>query len=343
MIKSNTAERVADVNDAAGGGAGPNTSFVGGMRTLAMALGATALTAVTALTALTALTAVTAPAQGGLILNPSLNPAHRALGLNYLVGGSAVATTGGGAVGLRTYVNGVQQNLSSSMLSPRYVLAPLHGVTRVLDATQPTGIAAGSSLEISTGCNAQNNRGTVVQVRRIITFANTIALSTNLPDYCVLELQGEGLPQVVPVTLGLPTIGQMTTAAGFGSWAPVGGTFERDFWVRAGNAPIRSIESMTGGYNSEYYREASFAFDAGINLNERGGNGDSGRPRFGLGGVFLVIDIAGTLGTGGFGQTTSLLAGSPSISGNLMMFIPSPGSFVVAAVGAGCLAPRRRR
>ena len=328
MIKSNTAGRVADVSDAAVSGAGPNTSFRGGMRTFAVALGATALCA------------VTAPAEGGLISGPDAS--HRALALNYLVGGSVVQNTGGGAVALRTYLNGVQQNLSSSLLSDRYVLAPLHGVTRVLDITRPTGIAAGQSLEISIGSNAQTNRGQVVSVARIITFPGASANSQNLPDYCVLELS-QAISGVRPVTLADPVFGQNAVITGFGSVAVPNGSPLRDFWARAGYAPVLPLNQMAN-YSSTYYRETEFDSDLGIALNWNGQNGDSGASVNAINGNFWGIVIGGTSGTIGNQRTDFLFTGpsNPTVYNNLVQYVPSPSSGALLGL-AGLVVARRRR
>ena len=318
MIKSNTAERVADVNDAAGGGAGPNTSFVGGMRTLAMALGATALTA------------VTAPAQGGLISGTYTD--HQTFGANYLLGGSAVAATGGATVGVRAYSSlfaGGQQNTTGTLISDRYVLIGYHQVSQILNSN-PT-------FEISTGPNAQTNRGTVMQVSRLITFPNGSQLNPSLPDYALLELTS-AIAGVVPVTIGSAVAGQTASSAGFGSWANPGGTFVRTFDVLGGVGPIRA--SNLNGYSSQYYFQTDFL--PGILMNWRGGNGDSGSPAFGQNGELLGIGIAATIGSGIAGQTTFLRLDNPSVYSDLAPYIPSPASSLLLGLSGLMLARRRR-
>jgi len=298
------------------------------MRTFAVALGAIALSA------------VTAPAHGGLI--SGLEADHRAFAANYLVGGSAVRNTGGGVVALRTYVGGVQQNLSSSMLSERYVLAPIHGVTRVLDLTSPTGISAGSSLEISTGPNAQTVRGSVHQVVRIITFANTSANSVVLPDYVVLDLGLNVVTGVRPVTIRDAQPGEMTSSGGFGSVSPIGGPAVRNFWATGGNSPVR-IGNLTNGFNSEFYYQTEFASTLGIPLNWRGLPGDSGASNFGADGAFLGMAVGGTNGTSDFGMTAMLRASNQQVFGDIGAYIPSPGAAGLLVMTGAVLVARRRR
>jgi hypothetical protein len=269
-------------------------------------------------------------ADAGLISGTSAE--HQAFGQNYLVGGSAVATTGGGSVGVRAYSNvfaGGQQNTTGTMLSDRYVLIGYHQVNQILNSN-PT-------FEISTGPNAQNNRGLVVSVSRLILFPNGSQVSTSLPEYAVLELS-QAVPGVMPVTIGSATTNQSLASAGFGSWANPGGTFVRDFNIRGGMGPVMSQND--GGYSSTYY--FSTLFSPGINLNWRGGNGDSGSPAFDSSGNLVGVAMAATNGSGAFGSTVFLRLDNPVVMSDLAPYIPTPGTAVALALGSA-FAFRRRR
>ena len=277
-----------------------------------------------------ALTAMTAPSQGGLTSGTFAE--HQAFGQNYLVGGSAVAQTGGAVVGFRAYSNvfaGGQQDTTATMLSDRYGMIGYHQINQILNSN-PT-------FEISTGPNAQNNRGLVVSISRLILFPNGSQVSTSLPEYVIFELS-QPLVGVRPVTIGSAVPGQSLGSAGFGSWANPGGSFVRTFDVTGGVGPVRATN--LNGYSSQYYFQT--AFDPLYTLNWRGANGDSGAPAFDAAGNLIGMTVAGTNGTGAFGQTTFLRLDNPTVYNDIAPYIPSPGAAVPLALGAA-FAFRRRR
>jgi len=327
MIKSNTAERAADVSAAAGSSAGLNTSFGDGMRTLAVALGATALSA------------VTVPAQGGLIDSLTNEPSHRALAGAMQVGGTIANQYGGAAVGLRTTRFGVDQNLTSITLSDRFMLTALHGVTRVLDTNSANGILGGCSLEIYTGPNGTTDRRQIRQVLRIITFAGAAANDPSRPDYCVLELASP-LENVRPIVITNAVIGANSRTTGYGSIAEIGGTPVRDLVARGGFAPIDTFTSI---FNASYYKGLSFAPTINGPFNQKGQNGDSGSPQVIEGSGVWGMSIAISSGTGATGFTYALKLDQPEVYGNIVTYVPSPGAGTLALTSAGILAYRRRR
>jgi len=245
---------------------------------------------------------------------------HRAAGQTYLVGGSAVRNTGGAAVALRTYVNGVQQNLTAIAISPRYVVATIHANNRTFDSNSPTGIAANASIEISIGSNAQTNRVAIYQVTRVINFPGT-GVGTNLADYVVLDLGSNRLP-IRAARLGVVAWYDTLYTAGFGSFAVPNGTGFRDYNVRGGWAPV--LGGNGGVYNPELYREAIFdpAFISGLNV--RGMAGDSGSPWFNGNGELVGMTVAGTNGTGAVGRTSFLRFDNPTIRANLLPYTLPP-------------------
>lgn len=277
-----------------------------------------------------ALAGVTAPSQGGLISGTSAE--HQAFGQNYLVGGSAVAQTGGAVVGFRAYSNvfaGGQQNSTATMLSDRYALVGYHQVN-------PATIT-NATFEISTGPNAQNNRALVVAVSRLITFATGSNNDPSLPEYAIVEL-AQPVPGVRPVTIGSAVPGQSLASAGFGSWANPGGTFVRDYNIRGGVGPVASFNSNL--YSPEFYFQTRF--EPGVAMNWRGAPGDSGSPAFDASGNLIGITIGGTLGSGTVGQTTFLRLDNPAVYNDLAPNIPSPGAAGTLALGFA-FAFRRRR
>jgi hypothetical protein len=215
------------------------------------------------------------------------------------------------------------------MLSDRYVLVGYHQVN--------PAIITNATFEISTGPNAQNNRGLVVSVSRLITFPSGSQVNPSLPEYAILELS-QAVPGVLPVTIGNAVAGQSLSAAGFGSWANPGGTFVRDYEVRGGRGPVRSTN--LNGYSSQYYFQTDFL--PGINLNWRGGNGDSGSPVFDSNGNLIGMATAGTIGSGIAGVTSFLRLNNPTVYQDIAPYIPSPGAALPLALGAACAFRRRR-
>jgi hypothetical protein len=277
-----------------------------------------------------ALAGMTAPSQGGLTSGTFAE--HQSFGMTYLAGGSAVAQTGGAAVGFRSYSSifaGGRQDTTATMLSERYGIIGYHQVNQILN-TNPT-------FEISTGPNAQNNRGLVVSVSRLTLFPNGSQVSTSLPEYVIFELS-QPIPGVRPVTIGSAVTGESLASAGFGSWANPGGSFARTFDVTGGVGPVRATN--LNGYSSEYYFQT--AFDPLYTLNWRGANGDSGAPAFDAAGNLIGMTVAGTNGTGAFGQTTFLRLDNPTVYNDIAQYIPSPGGALPLALGAA-FAFRRRR
>jgi len=290
--------------------------------------------AIAATAATAALVGSYSTATAGVISGPDAD--HRALALTYLPGGSAVVNTGGASVAFRTYVDGIQQNLTATALGPRYIVVPLHGVNRALDVNSPTGIAANASIEVSTGPHAQDDRRNVYQVVRMIFFPGAVASNPNAPDYAVGDL-GADLMNVAPAVLGSAVSGQVAWAAGFGSWSVPFGTPARDYFARAGGAEILS---QNINYNSAYYREGIYWSRTVSYLQWKGLNGDSGSPWFDAGGNLLGMSVAATTGTFVPGRTIFLRFDNPTIRALLLPFtVRTPGCLLADFNADGELNP----
>lgn len=289
-----------------------------------------------------ALSTFSGASRAGLINNIANVQAHRNAAGQQLLGGSLATQYGGAAVGLRTINSlGVAQNSTSTTLSGNYILAPRHSIERVLDLSMPNGIAAGASLEISTGPNAQTDRGLVRFVSRIITFSGTAANDPSRPDYCVLELS-EALPNVTAIVIAPPTTGALANVTGFGSEAGIGGTPIRTYWAMGGTAPIMSASNLVN-YSATYYRPFLFDPSRTPPLNWKGLNGDSGSPWVVPGQGVVAMSVAASNGTGAAGLTVGLVLSEPSVFANLSQFtVPSPSTAVLFGLG-GLLAAQRRR
>jgi hypothetical protein len=275
-------------------------------------------------------------ADASLIRDINNDPQHQLLGSNYLVGGSALAATGGGTVSFRVNVPGVgtgQRNASAILLNDSYAITAYHNVADLLQYN-PT-------FEIATGPNYLNNRGTVRSIAEIIPYPGGGFNDPSLPDVCILRL-AEPLTGVQAAVFGSVNVGDFCVGAGFGRHgSPATGLLPRDGNVRGFFAPL--LGPSTTPYNPNFYSSTDFDPIVANPLNGKPMSGDSGGGVYTLDGRLAGMWVGGTTGTAASG-TGVYLRFDGEVGSYIQNTIPSPGAAVTLLVGAvfGISARRRR-
>lgn len=152
-----------------------------------------------------------------------------------------------------------------------------------------------SPKRLGDGTNRTTNPGNVRTISDVVVHpaysgANADFYST---DIAVLKFL-EPLPGNNPTfaQAGSLSAGQILTSAGFGDRGFTGGAYLADGNVRGWNAPLLS-EDGGDQFDNQIFGNTRFSAAAGVSLNGRGSNGDSGSPVYDSNG-FLVGMSVGT-------------------------------------------------
>lgn len=274
-------------------------------------------------------------ANAALVRDIANDPQHQLLGANYLVGGSALAATGGGTVSFRVNVPGVgtgQRNASAILLNDSFAITAYHNVADLLQFN-PT-------FEIATGSNYMNNRGTVRSISEIIPYPGGGFNNPELPDVCILRLS-EPLAGVQSAVFGSANVGDYLVGTGFGRHgSPATGLLPRDGNIRGIVAPLLGVSASP--YNPNFYSDTVFSPNVMNPLNGKPLSGDSGGGIYSLDGKLAGMWVAASTGTNEAGLGTYL-----RFEGDVRAWanntIPAPGAIVPLMLGAFVGAARRRR
>jgi len=336
MIKPNTAERVADVSDAAGSGAGLSTSFRGGMRTLAVALGSTALSA------------VTAPAEGSIVRDPftTWDPVARQNGANYLIDGGALQNTGGGVLSLRIVVPGFSNPRNTSATFLGNYLNPATGQVQALGITALHNFAdldPFGNLTI-TGRTGPNNifaPGQILTLQSRVVYKGASANNMSAPDAEFIWFN-EAITGGRNAVIGSAT-GNLAFV-GFGRGLSQGTpNTTSDQNVRAVFSPY-DISGAASSYAADIYNQAICVPENSLPGLGRASSGDSGGTVFNISnGRTAGMIVAGTNGTNLNGVGIFLDFSTLSFQSEFQsVTIPSPGALGLLGL-AGITASFRRR
>jgi len=302
------------------------------------------LTTAIAAAALITFAGSSAPAQAGIITDTL--PNHNSFGANYLIGGSAVQTTGGGTVWARTtspsgglgYGGGIP-------LGSRYVLSIQSLTSTIFDFNSPTGMRPGGSLTIGTGSNFLTNQGSTFPVSRIIFFPDSRAGSPNFADYVIFDLGADVLTGVTPPTIRAAIPGEMTNAAGFGHVARVGETPMRTGNINGGVSPVRT-GPLINGYNQNFYFQTDFNTSAGISLAWRTCISDGGAGNYAASdGALLGLASGVNFNSNDLTVSNWVNLSAPNVYNNIAPYrnVPSPyAAALLSLAGLVVISTRKR-
>jgi hypothetical protein len=285
-----------------------------------------------------ALGGMSAPSLGQMEWDISRDPQHQALGQNYLVGGSALQSTGGGVVSLAVYSTAFSTPLRSSLTAlwndgngGSWALGTYHSYANMLSFPNVTATA-------STGPNFNTNPGLTMSVMQVVPYSPSFN-DPNSPDLALYHLSTE-IPGLQPVVFGTAGIGDMLVDPGFGMYgSQATGIFPRDGNVRAFMATVDN--SLQPGFNPSYYQQIYVHSSDSYMYAGRALSGFSGSPLF-TNGQLYGIATATTNGADFSGPTIF----QPIVGDRLQWVyetaVPAPASAALLGL-AGILATRRRR
>jgi len=340
MIKSNTVERAADVSDAAGSGAGLNTSFRGGMRTLAVALGTTVLSAVTA--------------EGSIVRDPFTiwDPIARANFVDYSPG----HRVGGGSVALRIFdgISGTRNtsagfmgnylNPATNQVQPLFITA-YHNYADFIGAPQIT-------MTVRTGTNYNSSPGQMISISSFELYTNSGSRDWTRPD--AMWLWGNA-----PVDGSNAVVGNASGNLAFASFSrPASeqtGLLPADGFGRTVFSPYDASGSVPSGFDSSIYSQAICRPEnslAGLGRESISGSGGlvytqliSMPDGTFTGGEPVGMTVAGTNGTSLSGSSIFLDFNTEHFRAEYdrVRNIPSPGFITLLLVAVAGVGSKRSR
>jgi hypothetical protein len=108
-----------------------------------------------------------------------------------------------------------------------------------------------------------------------------------------------------------------------------------------------NVSPLVGPGSSDYYQSTTFGYgNAGLSLNGRGANADSGGPVFDLSGNLVGInDAVSFIGDGSIGATDFLKLSNPTIYNWIVQNtqVPEPTTGALIGLGAGIYLASRRK
>ena len=204
----------------------------------------------------------------------------------------------GRALAFRINVPGVgtgRRDASATFVNSRHAITAAHTFTDLL--------AYNPNYEVADGTNYFTDRGNVVTVTSILIHPSL--------DLAILKFAAPFFAAPDQI-IGTAVTEEITISAGFGYWGTpsTGLGTSRDGGLRAWDA---TIQEHVIGRSEPYYQSTYFGtYTAGLSLNGRAANFDSGGPVFNTRGDLIGINDSATSIIATIGSTTYLRLGEPS-------------------------------
>jgi hypothetical protein len=225
-------------------------------------------------------------------------------------------------------VQGFFYYFSAIRINECYAIAPAHTVKHPQLGLLIPALAG-------TGTNYLSDLGGTTTISEVLVHPE-YDRSFAKPDIAIFKLSQPFVgskPTIAPV--GSLSVGEIVTAAGFGVPGFTNTGFSAGGNVRGWNAPILDEGSLL--FNPTYFGHTGFSTTAGVSLNGRCSNGDSGAGVYDSDGSLVGMTIGSSPGTASYepaGTSIFLDLTEPTIrawvKANTVVPQPSIGCMVVA-------------
>jgi hypothetical protein len=297
-----------------------------------------------------ALAGFTSSVDANIMRSLADNQAHIDRGNQFTLAGRAAQGLGGGVVSMRITAPGTSVAINYSGVALRSFA---DGSGWILGTNHPVGDLANNGFGAETiTVGLSGNYITSGETR--LTVTNSVALSgsgSRDPNRRDMRLYfvSSGLPQFTPmqlITMDQVPLGAYIDFAGFGRWGTQADGFQQTSGDIRGFVARYDDAATTGGFSTEFYRQARVGSNDQTNLLGRGASGYSGCYA-GYNNFLCGIVSYGTNGTVFQGSTGFNFFDQNTIAEiNQITSVPSPGAFgmmIVGAFGAAVWRPTRKQ